>query len=314
MPQPAEVAELAEQILAVFRAAQVSLDAEIARLVGTPATRRLVRARELRGVVEEEMARVEAATAEWIGSSFPSIYEMGGAQGAVATANPFAWSQVHAGAVSVLAQDTWGDVLQATRLVRADVKAWIRTEGRRQASLSLEGRTAQQAARALVKEAAAGDVVAALGGPIGVVRYADGSYRRLADYADMLLRTKVAVTFNAGTLGHLDEAGVGWVECFDGTGCGFSSHESPDKANGTIRTLAEARAHPLSHPRCRRSFGGRPDITSQNAAKKAEPTTTVAQREDQAESERERAERIERAASSRRKREARVARQPRAAR
>ncbi|MFJ3248478.1 hypothetical protein [Streptomyces sp. NPDC086782] len=72
---------------------------------------------------------------------------------------------------------------------------------------------------------------------------------------------KSAVAYNAGTLNRCRELGVRFMEVFDGSGCGWTSHSDIDKANGTIRTVEEAAGWPISHPRCLRAFGPRPDLT-----------------------------------------------------
>ena len=49
------------------------------------------------------------------------------------------------------------------------------------------------------------------------------------------------------------EVGVQQVEIFDGPACGWTTHDDSDHASGSIRTLAEYHARPLSHPRCIRT-------------------------------------------------------------
>lgn len=318
MPQPPEVEASARRLVAMFADAQHSIDAQLRAVLDAPGqTRRRRRLRELAAMVDRETRALEAGTAEWIAGDFPAVYELGAGH---AQTGDFAWSQVHRDAVQALAGDLFDDVLAATTHVRVDVKRWVRRTGRRETALSLiEGRTATQAARVFTAAASAGDAVEALGGPVGVVQYADGSYRTLADYADMLLRTKTAQCFNAGTLNQLHSFGVRYVEVLDGTGCGWTSHVDGDRANGSIRRLQDAVEHPLSHPRCRRSFLGRPDITNRQQAREAGPSTASAQREDQTQTEKDRAERIGRARAARQRtprltagaRQPRVARQPR---
>lgn len=299
MPQPAEIDQLLEQLLRLFAQTQQSIAEQLAALPAS-GVRRRARLRELSRNIDAELAALNANTASWLEGNFPAIYTMGAQQGAASIGTEFAWSQIHIDALQHLATDTYESVLAATRHVGDDVKVWIREQARRQTALSiLEGRTAQQAARELTK-AAAGDLVDELGGPVGVLRYADGSYRTLDDYADMLMRTKTAECFNEGTFNQLDEFDIGFVEVFDGVNCGWSTHNDGDSANGSIRTLKDARSHPLSHPRCRRSFGGRPDITSAKDARVAKPTPTAGQRADQAKAEKDRADQIARRAASRR--------------
>ncbi|WUD70475.1 hypothetical protein OG937_01505 [Streptomyces sp. NBC_00510] len=49
-----------------------------------------------------------------------------------------------------------------------------------------------------------------------------------------------------------------WMQVFDGAGCGWTSHKDPDKATGTLRTIEDSAAWPISHSRRTRAFGPRP--------------------------------------------------------
>lgn len=71
--------------------------------------------------------------------------------------------------------------------------------------------------------------------------------------------------------------------------CGWTSHDDPQSANGMIVDTNTARSYPISHPSCRRSTSPRPDIASKDEARRAKPTTTEAQRADQAQAEAARA-------------------------
>lgn len=306
MPQPAEVDRLVAELQRLFTQAQASINRQVAAAALEPNTeRRRARLRALRRSIDAELAALEADSASWLAGNFPQVYALGAEQGASSIGDAFDWTQIHIDAVQHLAADVFDDVLAATSHVRADVKAWVRQTSRREtAAALLEGRTAEQAGRALAK-AGAGEAVELLGGPVGVIQYADGSYHRMADYSEMLLRTKTAQAYNAGTLNVLKGADVGWVEVLDGNTCGWTSHDDPDTANGTVRPIHDAMAHSLSHPRCRRSFIGRPDVRNAQEAKEAKRSTTDAQRADQIQAERDRAQRIER------RRHARTSRTPR---
>jgi hypothetical protein len=50
-----------------------------------------------------------------------------------------------------------------------------------------------------------------------------------------------------------DSGLVDSVRIFDGTDCGWTSHDDPDLANGSVRTLEEYKRQPLSHPNCQRA-------------------------------------------------------------
>lgn len=105
--------------------------------------------------------------------------------------------------------------------------------------------------------------------PIGLVRYSDGSMRRVADHGDMLTRTRAALAYNRAAVDVAVANGVGWLEVFDGSECQWVTHDSGGLANGTVRSVEECAAHPLAHPRCQRSFRPRPDVSSARRAARA---------------------------------------------
>lgn len=70
----------------------------------------------------------------------------------------------------------------------------------------------------------------------------------------MIARTELALIDQQSATDRYRAAGIVAVEVFDGVGCGWTHHDDSDKANGSIRTLAQAEAQPLSHPNCRRAF------------------------------------------------------------
>tara|TARA_S200002703_G_scaffold159912_1_gene175454 strand:- start:20221 stop:20985 length:765 start_codon:yes stop_codon:yes gene_type:complete len=88
---------------------------------------------------------------------------------------------------------------------------------------------------------------AEIGSEIGEVLNSPARGRTIA-------RTELALADQQAATDRYRAAGVQAVEVFDGSGCGWTYHDDPDKANGTIRTLRQAEAQPLSHPNCRRSF------------------------------------------------------------
>jgi hypothetical protein len=73
--------------------------------------------------------------------------------------------------------------------------------------------------------------------------------------AAAIARTETANVYNHLALSGYNAGGIASVLVFDGRDCGWTSHEDPDKANGTIRTLVEARQHVIAHPNCGRAFG-----------------------------------------------------------
>lgn len=191
----------------------------------------------------------------------------------------FVWSMAHTEAMTSLAVDTYADFLarslEAKRVSEVFVRVVREASSEEIPKIAMGGRTARQVARQLE---------AKLVGRYGVdtVTYANGARVPVGVYAEMVARTKSGVAYNSGSLNQWHQDGVGYVEVMDGAACGWSSHDDPDKANGTVRSVVDASGHMLSHPNCRRGFGARPDVTTDAEAKAAQPTTTVEQRTDQA--------------------------------
>lgn len=80
--------------------------------------------------------------------------------------------------------------------------------------------------------------------------------RKASNYRALnIARTELGYAANAGATVRYAESGfVLAVRVHDGDGCGWRSHDDPDKANGTIRTLQEAELYTLAHPSCQRAF------------------------------------------------------------
>lgn len=70
--------------------------------------------------------------------------------------------------------------------------------------------------------------------------------------ARTIATTELATARNKASLERYQEAGVNTVYIVDGPGCGWTRHDDPDLANGSIRTLSEAHASPTSHANCQR--------------------------------------------------------------
>lgn len=292
MPQPVMVAEHGDELIRVYRQAWVNIQAEQRRVLSDPALwRRRLRLAEMRQRIEFELAQVDVEMREWLMREYPLVYRQGAIDGARAASAAFeSWTQLHTDAVSQLARDTFDDLLEATRFVRADTKRFIREAAKIASELTTTtGRTAVQGGKSLE------DVLARRG--ITSVVYRNGSRHGLDEYAQMVIRTKTAVGYNIGALNAgFEQGGVVWYEVFDGPGCGWTAHDVGEIALGKIVTRDECLAYPISHPNCRRSFGARPDVTSRAAARDAKRSVTPEQIEDQ-----RAADKARRAAQSRRR-------------
>lgn len=282
MPQPAEVTAVADELIALYREAQRRLLVELGDALMDP--RRWRQAQKLRALIAthaEIIAVLDSGTREWLSVRLPEVHALGARNAARTVGSAFQWTAPHVHAVEQMAATAWDDVALNLQQLRSGGRRALR-ELARDATRStlLEGRTAAQSGRLL--EGWARDR------GIGSVVYRDGSRRMIGDYADMVARTTTANSYNAGTLTQTASDGIEWVEVFDGSDCGWTSHNDPLKANGRVMPLDEANQYPISHPRCARSFGPRPDIASQKAADAARRFTDVEQ-DQMADEERQRA-------------------------
>lgn len=225
-----------------------------------PATwRKQARLREMERSVSDMMDSLDAQTAEFVRKPLRAIYGMGVAAGSAEVGGPasMVWSQIHANAVQAVAQRTFDNLLKSTKLVRKTTKQLIRKVAKDEILQKLiEGNTAVGAGKRMEKLLAESGIHA--------VRYRDGSTHGLAEYSQMAVRTETATAYNLGTLNGAEAQGVQYWEVFDGI-CGWSSHDD-SSCNGRIVTKDEALSQPISHPQCRRAFGGRPDVTSKKQA------------------------------------------------
>lgn len=265
MALPEEVERLRDELMSLYADASRSVDRQLADLLADPIRtaahrqRLLQRLREVRREVDRLTRDVDRQARLWLSTRFPAVYQQGAFDAALTGGAPFTWTQTQVEAVTELARATLDDLLAATRFMRRDAKALVRLAVREAALLDLvEGATVQRAARRLAR------VLQDHG--IRAVRYSNGARHTLGDYADMSLRSVTALAYNRGTLNQLAAAGVRYVEVVDGAGCGWVSHDDVDLANGSIRTLADAAAHTIAHPRCARSFSGRPDLRARRQA------------------------------------------------
>lgn len=92
--------------------------------------------------------------------------------------------------------------------------------------------------------------------------YKNGARYSFESYADTVLSATAARAYNTGTIRGALSKGISVFEVSDGEGCGWSSHNDPEQANGKLVTADEALAFPIAHPHCVRQFIPRPDLGS----------------------------------------------------
>ncbi|MBO9555605.1 phage minor capsid protein [Cellulomonas sp.] len=269
MTQPRELEDLTTALVADLQAVYDEVLALLVALADEVASLRVTvrqqRARAVLRDVEALIGRADTIAARHVLGGTRTAYEVGAWATALTAGGGATFAAVDVDAITALAQDTMSDLLAATKGMREDVKIVVRDLVRQQVRSKVYlGQTATQAGRTLAQQLADRGIVAVI--------YRDGRAVSLPVYADMVMRTKTAIAYQEGGLSQGNRLGVVWWEVMDGPGCGWTSHDDPRKADGLIVDLDDARAHPISHPNCRRSTSPRPDIRSADHARRADAT------------------------------------------
>lgn len=255
MPQPASVGRAATAHVADFDRADDEIRRATARLFGRA---RRGAARAVAETVRDATRRLEEAAVGWARTELAGVYRLG--------------VQVASRATGLgLADDLMASEIAALVAEHVDDVAGVGAGLRRAAAGLVVPDGLPVLTPAEVRALAPIELRDLLEHPIGLVRYSDGSFRTVADHGDMLVRTRASLAYNRGTVDLARANEVGWVETFDGTGCGWTAHEDGSTANGEIVETEFAAAHLLAHPRCQRSFRPRPDIETARRAVKAVP-------------------------------------------
>lgn len=301
MPQPAEVHRLGEELVTEFqRKWQQIMDLQRQALMIKGKTTRLRRLKAIEREITALIDESDASTRKWIAERYPKIYHLGAVNGARAAGAVFdEWTDLHLTAIERIAADTFGDLLEATAFVREDTKRFISDVAKGVGQDVVEGTPALRGGVQLEK------LLSDRG--ISAIIYRDGSRHGLAEYAQVVIRTKTAVAYNTATLNAGRLAGVNFFEVFDGPDCGFTRHDDPDTALGKIVTYDESLTWPISHPQCRRSFGARPEVRSADQAAGASRSVTPEQTADIRRADAQRAAFRSRRAQRLRQRQARSA-------
>lgn len=194
-----------------------------------------------------------AFTERWAATDLPIAYQEGSLAMLDRADRPrrlWSWTARHQAAITGLSSQFYADLMgRITQTVR-----------RAQAFL----RSATDAARSRVSrfETARFDRAALRRDhPLDTVIYAKDSRHPVEAWAGAALAWQAVTTANTGgARTALEQLNCQWLEVRDGLGCGWENHEDTDTANGSLRTVQDALAHPSAHPHCQREFLPRPDI------------------------------------------------------
>ncbi|MFD7922540.1 hypothetical protein ACFV3R_25350 [Streptomyces sp. NPDC059740] len=182
----------------------------------------------------------------WAATDLPLIYREGAHQlldQADRPTSAWTWTARHQAAVTALSAQYYADLMGRVRETVRRAQAFLRV--------------AQDTARGT---AFAPDQLLAEH-RLDTVIYA-GDHRHPAHaWAQAATSWQTVAVANAGAARTaLDDLDISFLEVRDGPDCGWESHDDPDRANRTLRTVADALAHPAAHPRCVREFLPRLDL------------------------------------------------------
>lgn len=91
--------------------------------------------------------------------------------------------------------------------------------------------------------------------PLGTVIYANDARHPVESWASAAIAWQAVTTANAGAVATAyEQLQCTQVKVRDGSGCGWRTHGDSDKADGTIRDIDDALAHPTAHAHCVREF------------------------------------------------------------
>ncbi|MFF9787195.1 hypothetical protein [Streptomyces nigrescens] len=192
-------------------------------------------------------AAVAAFAERWASVDLPLVYREGAltmVERADRSTSRWTWTTRHQQAITSLTAQYYVDLMGRIREALRRARAFLRA--------------AQDAARGTSFDA---DQLRA-DHPLGTVIYANDHRHPVHAWARAALSWQTVSTANAGgARTALDDMGAQFLEVNDSPDCGWTEHNDPDRANLTVRTIADALAHPLSHANCVREFLPRLDLT-----------------------------------------------------
>jgi plasmid stabilization system protein ParE len=108
--------------------------------------------------------------------------------------------------------------------------------------------------------------------PLDTIVYANNSRHPADAWAGASITWQAVTTANtAACRTALDDLDISYVEVRDGADCGWTSHDDPDRANRTLRTVQDALAHASAHPHCQREFLPRLDLVGRSEIRTGAP-------------------------------------------
>lgn len=192
----------------------------------------------------------------WAATDLPTVYRAGGTEAltlARRDAGTWTWTPRHQSTITALSAQYYTDLTNRVRESVRRARSFLRD-----ALTAARGRVDRLHPTRWPGRAALTDAH-----PLDTVIYAGNTRHPAAAWAHAAIAWQTYTTANSGLLRTTaDELGAEWIEVRDGPGCGWTTHGDSDEADGSLRTVQDALAHPVAHPHCRRSFRPRPDVIS----------------------------------------------------
>lgn len=156
----------------------------------------------------------------------------------------WSWTPMHQSAITQLSAQYYADLMGRLQQAVRRAQAFLRS--------------AQDAARARITgfQVPTFDRRALVDNhPLGTVVYRNDSRHPVESWAKAALSWQAVTTANTASVATAWlQLGCTSVEVRDGNGCGWRAHNDPDKADGSIRSIGDALAHPTSHANCVREL------------------------------------------------------------
>ncbi|MFG2677048.1 hypothetical protein [Streptomyces sp. NPDC048445] len=190
---------------------------------------------------------VGAFTERWAATDLPLAYREG-AFGMLDRADrprrSWSWTARHQASITTLSSQYYSDLMgrlqEAVRRAQAFLRAAVEA-ARLRASRFEYGSFNREALR---NEH-----------PLDTVIYANNARHPVEAWAGAAIAWQAVTTANAGAVATAyEQLACTQVKVRDGADCGWISHKDPDRADGTIRDIDDALAHPTAHAHCIREF------------------------------------------------------------
>ncbi|MFI8792560.1 hypothetical protein [Streptomyces sp. NPDC055105] len=184
----------------------------------------------------------------WAATDLPLIYREGALtllDNADRPLGLFTWTPGHQGHITALSAQFYADFTARLQEALRRARAFLRA-----AQDAARTRTGRFDTALLRREH-----------PLDTVVYANNAQHPVDSWARAAITWQTVTTANSGAARTaLDDLNVSYLEVRDGAACGWASHNDPDRANRTLRTVQDALAHTTAHPNCQREFLPRMDL------------------------------------------------------